>query len=492
MRPSLVFTPIVLLFLGLTIFPRTVNGQVSAYASPRVLANTQQATNDRVAPIVNRAINALGGEEALNAKQFRVMYLGTRDLNVVHQGRFPGRPMPSRKQDTLIIDVDGHRAVMRSEQINSDGSPSIWRSGVLNDTAYLWNLKTGLKFPRSPQAVWLDFRLRIPQVVLQELRQHLKELSFKGTEFVDGRAHDVLLYAADNAEAFKVLFDRATGQLTGYEFDTTDLFGKTLRYVLFKTYKSFTNLERFPSGLKTVIGSQVYEDFDVVYATTGTVASDEWLKPLPEDLRAPSVTKHPRAITELKPGIYQLSNVNGRNAFAADLGDSLAVVDAPSQDASRIIIEMLREKLPGKPIRYVIPTHHHDDHIGGIKDFAAVGATVVTSPGNVAFVKKILRAANPQLAPKLEIVNDRRVFGDGKSQLEIYRLEGGFHTFETLVAYFPAYGIVFEADVSDYHVDAKHFLDFAFRRNLKIEQIYRAHSFGPTTLADWESDEPGN
>ena len=54
-----------------------------------------------------------------------------------------------------------------------------------------------------------------------------------------------------------------------------------------------------------------------------------------------------------------------------------------------IIAEVTRKLAPNKPIRYVINTHPHVDHTGGIRTFAAIGPTIITQQANVAFHQMI-------------------------------------------------------------------------------------------------------
>ena len=48
------------------------------------------------------------------------------------------------------------------------------------------------------------------------------------------------------------------------------------------------------------------------------------------------------------------------------MSDHLIVIDAPVTDAqSNWTIAAAQAKYPGKPIRYLVLTHHHMDHAGG-------------------------------------------------------------------------------------------------------------------------------
>ena len=45
--------------------------------------------------------------------------------------------------------------------------------------------------------------------------------------------------------------------------------------------------------------------------------------------------------------------------------------------------------MPSKPIRYVVNTHHHFDHSGGLRTYVDQGTTVVTHAGNRDFYEQV-------------------------------------------------------------------------------------------------------
>jgi hypothetical protein len=68
-------------------------------------------------------------------------------------------------------------------------------------------------------------------------------------------------------------------------------------------------------------------------------------------------------------------------------------VEAPGDDGqSKIVMGLAEQKYPGKPWKYLLLDHHHIDHIGGVRVFAAAGATIVVGKGDGAFYRKLLSA----------------------------------------------------------------------------------------------------
>jgi len=114
-----------------------------------------------------------------------------------------------------------------------------------------------------------------------------------------------------------------------------------------------------------------------------------------------------------------------------------------------------KKLVPAKPVRYVLTTHHHFDHTGGLRTYAAAGATIVTHQSNVPYFEKTLMApatvspdlqAKNQRAPVLQGVSDKYVITDGKQTIEVYATAGDSHTNEYTLIYLPGPRILVEGD----------------------------------------------
>ncbi len=102
----------------------------------------------------------------------------------------------------------------------------------------------------------------------------------------------------------------------------------------------------------------------------------------------------PPKIAELGPDVVQVVT-GSHNNLIVNMKDGLAIFDAPEGEAqSKFVIDAAKQKFPGKPIKYLILTHHHMDHTGGMRTYAAEGATIIVPAPDKAYFEKDLKAAH--------------------------------------------------------------------------------------------------
>jgi glyoxylase-like metal-dependent hydrolase (beta-lactamase superfamily II) len=123
----------------------------------------------------------------------------------------------------------------------------------------------------------------------------------------------------------------------------------------------------------------------------------------------------------------------------------LVAFDAPGDDGlSQKVIEMAKAKYPGKPFRYLVLTHHHIDHTGGLRSYVAEGATVVVGKGNGAFFRKVLSAPaglnlypiKGKIEPKVIEVDGKWSVNDGGREIDAYQLTTA-HATGYIIPYVP-------------------------------------------------------
>lgn len=178
---------------------------------------------------------------------------------------------------------------------------------------------------------------------------------------------------------------------------------------------------------------------------------------VPDNVRtaaAPPPTVEAEILAE---GVYHLRG-GSHHSMAVDMGDHIVVIEAPQNDArSEAVIAEAKKLIPGKPIRFVVNTHVHFDHSGGLRTYVDEGATIVTQLANRAFYERAWanpRTVNPDRLAKsrrrasLQTVADQLVLkGAGSRTIELYVLRGNPHNEQTLVAWLPAEKVLFQSDM---------------------------------------------
>jgi len=96
--------------------------------------------------------------------------------------------------------------------------------------------------------------------------------------------------------------------------------------------------------------------------------------------RAPAQTPSPQispfTLEEIGPGIY--AAISGSNAGFVIGDDGVLVVDSFFEpDTAKAMLAEIRKITP-KPIRYVVNTHYHGDHVSGDQVFRDAGAIIIT------------------------------------------------------------------------------------------------------------------
>ena len=98
-------------------------------------------------------------------------------------------------------------------------------------------------------------------------------------------------------------------------------------------------------------------------------------------------------------------------------------------------------------------THHHIDHSGGLRAFAAEGATVVVGKGDGDYFRKVLAApqglnpyATKSAAPKVIEVNGKWRVADGGRAIEAYSIENP-HASGYIIPYVPDAKMGFVTDL---------------------------------------------
>jgi glyoxylase-like metal-dependent hydrolase (beta-lactamase superfamily II) len=157
-------------------------------------------------------------------------------------------------------------------------------------------------------------------------------------------------------------------------------------------------------------------------------------------------------------GIWILpgEDYHASKSLLVEFKDYLLVVEAPdSEERSLAVIDAIHKLVPNKPIRYIVNTHTHFDHSGGLRTYVAEGATVVTWQGNIPFYREVwsnpftLHPDRLALSGKRAIfegLSGSRTFSDGHQEIVVFNYSGNFHNPGMLAVYLPRQRAIVEAD----------------------------------------------
>jgi glyoxylase-like metal-dependent hydrolase (beta-lactamase superfamily II) len=186
---------------------------------------------------------------------------------------------------------------------------------------------------------------------------------------------------------------------------------------------------------------------------------------------------------QLADGVWLLGG-GTHNSLLVEFRDYVAIVEAPNnEERSLAVIAEASRLVPGKVIQYVINTHHHFDHSGGLRTYLSQGTTIVTHETNKQYYIDILFDPGPRTLqpdrmskfnpmywisrrpPPIETVEGevrgtgKYVVTDGEQILEVLRVEDmayelgdpslrqGHHSEDMLMAYLPKERILYNADL---------------------------------------------
>ena len=161
-------------------------------------------------------------------------------------------------------------------------------------------------------------------------------------------------------------------------------------------------------------------------------------------------------LVQLAPGVQHVTG-GTHHCLLVEMKDHLVVLDAPVSDwHSTWVIGAAQVKYTGKPIKYLVLTHHHMDHAGGVRAYAAQGATLVVGKGAGEHFRKVLAmpfTRNPDLAtrdlsrtPIVEVA-DKHVLSDGEREVHAYLVNPNPHSEGLLFGYVPHAKLGFVTDL---------------------------------------------
>ena len=221
--------------------------------------------------------------------------------------------------------------------------------------------------------------------------------------------------------------------------------------IRYSEYKDFAGV-KFPTRIRQTIGGYPALDLTVTDVQPNVAADIA----VPDPIKQTAAPYGKVATQMAADGVWYIAG-GSHHSVLIEMKDHLILVESPLNDerAAAVLAEV-KNLVPNKPIKYVIATHHHFDHAGGLRAIAAEGIPVITHDVNKAFLDKALAAPatiRPDRLAKsgkkgtVEGMKDKRVLTDGTRTVELHNVAGNNHHAGIVMVYLPKEKILVEADV---------------------------------------------
>ncbi len=408
-------------------------------------ADSVQASRARALQVLQAAAEALGGRDAVaGARGYEVRHRGTLRNGWQQARSWTDTTAANPNGVRVVLDAGGGRALRETNSV----SPGEIRFNLLTvfDTAGarqvdLLRWRTGPDVTRGTAA-----QSRATLAGLGRLLPHMAvrqglaadSLRFAGETENQGRRLRAVSWSDAAGRPATLWTDAGTGlpaMVTG------DGPGSTLEW---SDYRLVDGL-RVPHRQVVRAGGRVFTDNRVERVDVRPALADSVFA-LPAGYADPPAPGEPRA-TWLAEGVYRMDGMpGGYHAAFVVQDDGVTVLEAPtSPQFTETALRLIGETAPEKPVKRVLVTHHHSDHVAGLAPYVAAGATVVVGAGIEEAVRRQL-PDSLRAAARFQGVADRASFGAGAARVDVYAV-ANTHADGNLAFHLPAARILFQGDL---------------------------------------------
>lgn len=283
-----------------------------------------------------------------------------------------------------------------------------------------------------------------PHGVIKAAMKHSPKLAWK-TE--GGEKLAAVSFAVPGVMRATAFIDGA-GEVRRVESRTGDnVLGEISVVTKYSEYRGFGDI-RFPIRIEqTTEGSMTLEVTISEVTPNGPVNSAT-----PENM-ANAVERV--VLERAAEGVWFVAG-GSHNSVVIEMKDHLIMVESPlSDERATAVFDAVYRQIPDKPVRYVVNSHSHFDHSGGLRGAVAEGATIVAQAQSKAYFEKAFATPNTIAIDKLARsgrkatvmgVGEKLVMKDATRTVELHRIKGTDHVDTFLMAYLPREKLLIEAD----------------------------------------------
>lgn len=346
---------------------------------------------------LNAAADAAGGAQALRGVA-SISFTARGDTYNDVQG-FSAANIGKPERDgrlTVVNDFDfaGARFAQRTLQELAGGFAIDTSTLFRNGTSYALrnNGREYVQTANAPSPVGAGGLLTIvsrfsPPLLLQRALQNARSVAWVGESNAGGGA-DVVEFSFDEATRFRLHVTKSDRRVARLESVAPDaVAGDDVGVVEYSGVQKVGGLA-FPLRLATFRRGARTFDLAVEKVAVNPTLDDALFQP-PATYRVVSDDKV--STKQINGRVYEVSGLGGgnyRSQFIV-MDDFVIAFEAPlGIPATRQIIGEIKKVAGDKPIRYVVISHFHSDHAGGVGAYTDLGATVVSAAEN----QDVLRA----------------------------------------------------------------------------------------------------
>ncbi|MCF6437196.1 MBL fold metallo-hydrolase [Pseudoalteromonas sp. MMG022] len=409
--------------------------------------------DDKAAQVIKHAVNAYGGEKLIQLKSMTLhdeqLHFSQWQSGHALQGERVSYLSEQRLE--LAIDFANQRKVFKRATMRLVGghgsdSPTVMHRLYVDGKGYgidhalgQYNPAERVNFDNADigQSEWLD------TLIVKSLFDHKAASKWMDIAYIQGQAHDVLSVHSGTQQEYTLYINQNTGYLTRL---LKELRGQrvSVDFLHHKQSDGLTWAQRVFAG--TEQGPLFHSNARRV--AFNSVRNTQFDLPV-NYTRRPSDTPmdvSKQTIKTLASGVYYVGKEWSYTLFI-DVGDHFISagawqMDEHSQDWQNNVALLRETTKIDKPIKQHIVTHHHTDHLMGVKDVLEHGAALVVHANDVVALQSHLKM--PLTAEQLIKVSKQGTLAGGKVQL--FDVPNS-HANHNLVVYLPEQKILFSEDM---------------------------------------------
>ena len=436
---------------------------------------------------IDRVISAYGGEKLRNIK-----YLS---FDSEWQLAWPGQAYDLSRINFVTDKKQQHfnfvdKKVSDEQWISQNGNVYHNRTVSLNDETFIVDYFTNqflIDENQSFDSQFTTLSLYIDTYLAYAMVMSPQKFTFSGKGVVEGRPSEVLLYKyRENSKAMEIHID----PVTGFILDTMRVLssGVVTRVI----YERHTQKE----GLVFAKENRVFSDSQLIYYSVRNDISTESIPnsiyTVDEGFKKQQISSDSSELKIQKIGNSTFHVGSEGNFSTFFLNEDYVIGVNTYGGLNKRIAEF--QKINSMPLKYIVVSHHHSDHLAGINDAIDAGVTLIMTEVTKAYLSE--SAEYDLKETDIIVVKDELDLGEVK----IFMINTN-HAAENLVVYHMTDKTFYQDD--HYNADSNGNATFInqtglvlnqklFALKLEIDWVLGGHSPKAESWLDFQKAVKGN